>query len=71
MLTDVGTMCGAAEKVNYIFSWPVTTPFYIMHVNLWIPGKLMDKKGRILNVINCMCDLTQFIISVIVNEANS
>ena len=42
-----------------------------MHVDLWMPGKLLDEEGRTLQLMNCMCDLTQFVISIIVKEANS
>ena len=53
------------------FSWPVTTPFYIMHVNLWSPGKFIDDDGNTLQLMNCMCALTQFVISIIVDDARS
>ena len=28
------------------FSWPVTSPFYIMHIDLWQPGNLVDASGK-------------------------
>ena len=59
------------RKSELYFSWPVTTPFYIMHVDLWMPGKLLEEEGRTLQLMNCMCDLTQFFIFIIVKEANS
>ena len=63
-------MYGETERVNY-FSWPITSPFYIMHVDLWIPGKLVNAFGETLQLMNCMCDLTQFVISILVKEATS
>ena len=36
----------------------VTTHFYIMHVHVWMHGKLVDDIGYILQVMNCMCNLT-------------
>ena len=53
------------------FYWPITSPFYILHVDLWMPGKYMDDAGQILQLMNCMCDLTQFVILVLANEAIS
>ena len=42
-----------------------------MHVDLYMPGNILDKECYTLQLMNCMCDLTQFIISIIVKEANS
>ena len=42
-----------------------------MHVDLWMPGKLTDSKGHTLQLMNAMCDLTQFVVSILVNEATS
>ena len=42
-----------------------------MHIDLWIPSKLLDDEGRTLQLINCVCDLTQFFISIIVKEVSS
>ena len=55
------------------FSWPVTTPFYIMHIDIWSPGNLVDKDyARItIQIMNSMCDLTQFLISSDVRKINA
>ena len=58
-------------KSELYFSWPVTTLFYIMHVDLWAPGHLVDKNGCTLQDMNYMCDLTQFIVSSLVEDATS
>ena len=42
-----------------------------MHYDLWIPGKLMDESGKTLQLLNCMCDLTQFVISILFDDASS
>ena len=42
-----------------------------MHVDLWMPGKLVNDHGETLQLMNCMCDLIQFVISILVNEAIS
>ena len=59
------------KKSELYFSWPVTTPFYIMHVDLWAPGHLVDKNGATLQAMNSMCDLTQFVVSSLVSDASS
>ena len=59
------------RKSELYFSWPITSPFYIMHVDLWMPGKLTTENGETLQLMNCMCDLTQFVISILVHEAIS
>ena len=59
------------RKSELYFSWPITSPFYIMHVDLWMPGNLTTDNGETLQLMNCMCDLTQFVISILVQEARS
>ena len=45
------------------FSWHVTVPFWIIHVDLWLPGLTENSNGNKLYLMNCMCNLTQFVIS--------
>ena len=40
-----------------------------MHVNMWMPGKLLDKDGKTLQLMNAMCDLTQFVVSMLISDA--
>ena len=42
-----------------------------MHVDLWMPGKLVNESGKTLQLMNRMCDLTQFVISILVDDARS
>ena len=42
-----------------------------MHVGLWAPGRIKDGNGNTLQLITTMCDLTQFVISIIVSDAHS
>ena len=37
------------RKSEQYFSWPVTIIFYIIDVDLWMPGKLTDKKTILYN----------------------
>ena len=53
------------RKQELHFSWPVTLPFYIVHVDLWSPGDSMKKfKTKEHTLLNTMCDLTQFVVSI-------
>lgn len=42
-----------------------------MHVDLWMLEKLVDSQGKTLQLMNAMCDLTQFIVSMLVTEATA
>ena len=59
-----------SRRSELYFSWPVTLPFYIMHVDLWSPGntEIKGKKGYLLNSV---CDLTQFTISSITYDVTA
>ena len=59
------------RRNELFFSWPVTAPFYIMHLDLWQPGRLLDENNDSVYLFNSMCDLTQFVISTIVKNPNS
>jgi hypothetical protein len=62
-----------SRKSELYFSWPVTIPFYIMHVDLWSPGHTNNaaiststySKEQNGYLLNSMCDLTQFVISTV------
>ena len=58
------------RKSELYFSWPVTSTFYIMHVDLWATVTLLDDSGQVIQM-NCMCDLTQFVVSVLVTDTTS
>ena len=54
------------RKNEIYFSWPVTVPFWIMHVNFWYSGHIVTKNtGVKCYLMNFICDLTQFVISSI------
>ena len=42
-----------------------------MHVDLWLPGKLLDSEGNTLQLMNAMCDLTQFVVSMLITDATA
>jgi hypothetical protein len=45
-----------------MFSWPVTSPLYILHVDVWVPGDYRDYKGN-QYLLTAMCDLTGFVVA--------
>jgi len=59
----------SSRKSEGYFSWPVTTPFYIMHMDLWAPGKIVSAaSSKTQMLLNAMCNLTQFVISSVVEN---
>ena len=51
------------RRQELYFSWPVTIPFYMMHLDMWSPGDVLKTRKDGGHLLNCMCDLTQFIVS--------
>ena len=52
-----------SRKSEMHFSGPITVPFWIMHVNLWSPGVMLDTDGNKSYLMNSMNDMTQFVVS--------
>ena len=53
-----------------MFSWPVSSPFAIIYVDLWMPGKYTDSNGN-MALMNTMCDTSQFVVVVPVTNESS
>ena len=53
-----------------MFHWPVSSPFAILHVDLWIPGHFTDSNGNV-TLMNTMCDMCQFVVVVPVPDETS
>ena len=54
-----------------MFSLPVSSPFAILHVALWLPGHITDQNDYI-TLMNTMCDMTQFVVLVpVLDEASA
>ena len=49
------------ESSGLNHSWPATTPFAILSVDIWKPGDVRNGDGFI-GLLNSMCDLTQFVV---------
>ena len=58
------------ENTGIIMSWPLSKPFSIISVDLWSPGKTTSTLGY-KNLMNCMCDMCQFVISVPVKQTTA
>ena len=50
-----------------MFSWPVSSPFAILHVDLWMRGHHKDPNGY-MALMNTMCDMSQFVVVVPVHD---
>ena len=66
VLTDKQTR----ENKELVFSWPVTSPFFILHVDLWAPGSITDYRGNTY-LLAGMCDLTGFVVQSAVTAITS
>ena len=44
-----------------VYSWPVSSPFAILHVNIWQPGNVTSYSGS-KYILGVMCNLTTFAI---------
>ena len=51
--------CGS----ELLFSWPVSSPFSILYVDLWYPGNSTNHAGE-QYLLNTMCDITQFVVYI-------
>ena len=60
-----------SPKSDLYFLAPVTTQFYIMHVDIWSPGHLVDTYKDTIQLMNLMCELTQFFISSVLRNINT
>ena len=43
----------------------MTISFYIIHLNIWSLGNVLKVHEDGRHTLNCMCDLTQFVVSCI------
>ena len=60
-----------SRRLEVHFSWPVTSPFYIMHCDLWSPGQLSSSSSKNIHLLNCMCDLSTFVVSSIASDTTA
>jgi hypothetical protein len=58
------------ENKELVFSWPVTSPFFILHIDLWAPGSLTNYRGNTY-LLAGMCDLTGLVVQSAVTSITS
>ena len=71
-------MCAACIQANnttyvskqLVHSWPLLTPFAIISADIWSPGDIISPTGAKC-LLNSMCDMTQFMVSVALAHVNS
>ena len=51
------------ENTGLVLSWPLASPFAIISVDLWSPGRTTTSSGY-KYLMNAMCDMTRFVISI-------
>ena len=49
------------ESTGLVYSWPVTTPFAIISVDIWKPGNTVNINGYTC-LLNSMCNMTLFVV---------
>lgn len=68
-------VCIQANNTTYVskqlvHSWPLLTPFAIISADIWTPGDVISPAGANC-LLNCLCDMTQFICSVALAHVNA
>ena len=53
-----------------MFSWPVSSLFVILHVNIWIPCHHTDPNGY-MALMNTICKMSQFVVVIPVPNESS
>ena len=59
----IATSSHVRRHSELLFSWPVSVPFFILHVDLWSPGHTTEPMSGSTHVLAAMCDLTGFVIN--------
>lgn len=53
-----------------VHSWPVTTPFAVISVDIWLPGDIKNINGQ-KALLNAMCDMCQWVVSVAITSTEA
>ena len=53
-----------------MFSWPVSSLFFILHIEMWMIGHHKDPNGY-MALMNVICDISQFVVVVPVRDKSS
>jgi hypothetical protein len=58
----IATDTNTSRHSELVYSWPISQPFFVLHVDLWVPGKTTATSDGSTHVLAAMCDLTGFVI---------
>jgi hypothetical protein len=58
----IATSTSIRRHSELMFSWPVSTPFFNLHLDLWQPGKTEETFSGSTHLLAAMCDLTGFVV---------
>ena len=69
-LACVQLRCNTRVNQQLVHSWPLLAPFAIISADIWCPGDTVSTTGMRF-ILNCMCDMTQFVVSTALSQATS
>jgi hypothetical protein len=61
---------GAHPHSELVYSWPVSSPFFILHLDVWAPGESESAYG-FKYLLAAMCDLTGFVLLAEINDTTA
>lgn len=67
----IATSSSIRRHSELMFSWPISIPFFILHLDLWQPGKTEEVFSGSTHLLAAMCDLTGFVICHQVKDATA
>lgn len=54
----VATDTNTHHSSELVYSWPISQTYFVLHVDLWVPGKTTSSVDGSTHVLAAMCDLT-------------
>jgi hypothetical protein len=61
---------GTKPNSELIYSWPVSSPFFILHIDIWSPGESPSAYG-FKYLLVAMCDLTGFVMIAEISDTSA
>ena len=59
----IATKTSIRKHSELSFSWPISSPFFILHVDLWKPGQTVERFSGNNYLLAAMCDLSGFVVT--------
>lgn len=59
----------ARTSTGLVHSWPVTTSFTMISVDIWSPGDITNCNGQ-KALLTAMCDMGKWVVSVTITGKN-